>query len=104
MPIYEGTRYEKTAVYGYDHPTKGFRPTLDRRSLFKLPAGSEVIQHQWSQGDSIDYIAYLYLGDCSLWYIILDCNTQYMSPWDIKTGDILTIPTRDTVRRVLDAV
>lgn len=106
MAIYRGSRYESTIVYnhvsdGHLLPTLQRNrtiPTLRRRKLEKV-VSLEGSMHTWLESDRIDALAHNYYGDASKWWIILDANPKYMTPWDIKPGDILTIPSYQEVRQ-----
>lgn len=99
MAIYEGSRYEWVPVYKhYDEyvDDKGrvqanIIPTLRRRDLPQFST-TEALVHTFTLGDRIDLIAYQYYGDPQLWWVIMDANPRYMTPWDIKIGDSLYIP------------
>jgi len=102
MAIFKGSRYEFTPVHNFLHPQKGLVPSLGRRRLLKLPTNAEVTRYLVVEGDTLDYIAYRLLGDASLWWVILDINDKYMTPYEIKIGDVLLVPTIPTLRRALD--
>jgi len=48
-------------------------------------------------GDRIDMLAYHYLGDASLWWIICDYNEIFF-PLDLEMGQVLRIPAHEYVR------
>jgi len=49
------------------------------------------------EGDRIDLIAYHYLGDASLWWIICDYNDIFF-PLEIDAGTVLRIPSLEHVQ------
>lgn len=108
MAIYRGSRYENTLVYnhvaqGEVHPTfqrNRTVPTLLRRTGKRI-FSVQGVMHTWIQGDRLDSLAYKYYGDAQRWWVILDANPNYMTPWDIKPGDILSIPSYQEMRRSL---
>ena len=102
MSIRKGSRYEKVRVYNKIDDNRGIIPTFQRRKLLKLRADSEVVRHQVKESETLDAIAYHYLGNSALWWVILDVNTQYLTPFDIQVGDILLIPTETAYRRAVD--
>lgn len=104
MAIHSGSRYIRTPVANVLDNKRGLLPTFGRRKTLTIPPGAEIITHRVIQGDTIDHIAYRYLGDSNLWWVIMDVNPEVLRPWDIKIGDILVIPTLTTLRRMLDAV
>jgi|SRR5690554_509107 len=108
MAIFKGSRYEFVPVYhhynGVDgddkdkkiDPTKGTMiPTLRRRDLTEFHT-KEAIVHVFQRGDRIDLLAYKYYGDAQKWWVIMDANTRYMTPWDIPVGANLIIPPIDS--------
>lgn len=106
MAIYRGSRYQNTLVYihvqnGETHPTlvrNKSVPTLRRRTISKINS-TEGILYTFQEGDRLDYLAYQFYGDPQLWWVILDNNPKYMTPFDIKPGDLLSIPSYQEVRR-----
>jgi hypothetical protein len=74
--------------------------TVDARTnenevaLFRqfLSESSSFFYYTWSQKDRIDLIANEFLGDPSLWWIIMDYNPEISNPLDIPLGTILRIP------------
>lgn len=101
MGIHRNSRYTKTKVYNVIDEEKGVTPIFSRRRLLKLDVGSEIIKHQVKEGETPDFLAYKYLGDSALWWAILDLNPRYFTPFDIKPGDILIIPTPKSLRRAI---
>ena len=102
MTIFKGSRYERSKLYNFLHAQKGLLPTIGARKPLKLPHNAEVIQHQVGEGDTLDHLAYRYLDDAGLWWVILDINPRYVTPFQVVVGDILVIPTPATLRRALD--
>jgi nucleoid-associated protein YgaU len=99
MAIYRGSRYEKVIVT--NQIVKGrVRPTFRRRTLKPIVALNGVV-HTWIQGDRLDTLAYKYYGDAQKWWVILDANPRFMTPFDIRPGDTLSIPSYQDVRRSL---
>lgn len=101
MVLTKGSRYEKVRVYNYHHSKKGIVPTFVRRRPLEMPPDSEVIRHQVLEGDTLDYLAYKHLGDARLWWAILELNSQYLTPGDIRIGDIILLPTLRAYRRAV---
>lgn len=52
--------------------------------------------HEVVEGDRIDALAFHYLGDASLWWIIADYN-EIAFPLELEVGNVLRIPTLETV-------
>lgn len=57
--------------------------------------------HQVVNGDRIDLLAYRYLGDSQLWWVLCDYN-DIAFPLDLQAGMVLRIPSVEQVEmRVL---
>jgi hypothetical protein len=95
MSIYKGSRYEKVPVYtqyNENYPSRPSNiPTLRRRDLTKFYS-NEAITHVFQRGDRIDLLAHRYYSDAQLWWVIMDANPRYMTPWEITIGSQLVIP------------
>ena len=52
--------------------------------------------HTVIDGDRIDMLAYHYLGDATLWWIICDYNDIFF-PLELTPGTVLRIPSMDHV-------
>ena len=61
----------------------------------KFPRGSFVsyVQYTWVDGDQIDQVASVYLGDPKLWTSIMDVNPQIFDASSIKPGTEIRIPS-----------
>lgn len=101
MGIHEGSRYQNASVYYFVDEDKGVVPIIGRREPIEIPQDGEVVKHVFKEDETLDYLAYEYYNDSSLWWAILDVN-DYDVPWDIEPGVTLTIPTIDTLRRALN--
>jgi hypothetical protein len=104
MAIFEGSRYENTSAYAHLHPTAGLVVLLGRRKITEFPKDAEFLYYEYKEGDTIDYLAYKLYGDPHYWWVIMDSNTKYYVPWDIKVGDVLKVPTPETLGRVLNGI
>jgi nucleoid-associated protein YgaU len=92
MTIYRGSRYENVPVYRhFDTDNAPQKVMLERRNLTNFPV-KEGMTHVFKEGDRIDLIATTYYSDPQMWWLIMDANPRYMTPWDIKVGDVLAIP------------
>lgn len=102
--IFKGSRYEQVPVYPHYRENQRQRsyqiqllsensdliPTLRRRGLQRF-SSNEAFIHIYQLGDRIDLLAHKYYGEAQLWWVIMDANPKYMTPWDIKVGDTLYI-------------
>lgn len=63
-------------------------------SLFRqFPEGrSQFFLYTWTQRDRIDLVANEFLGDPSLWWVLMDYNPEIVNPLDIPIGTSLRIP------------
>ena len=68
------------------------------RSVFRRPpttySTANLDVYQWVDGDRIDRVSYRLLGDDSLWWMIMDVNPTILSPFRIKAGDFIWMPSR----------
>lgn len=87
--IFEGSRYESTAVlWAVDVKGVG-RPTLYPSS------GDPFYQfrnHQVEYGDRLDLLAWRYLGNEILWSVILDMNPEILYPDSLPEGMTIRVP------------
>lgn len=90
MPVKPDSRFATQpilrAVDPDGHPTDVIGLRIRRPEL-----SEQIRHHRVTEGDSIDLLAKEYYGDEQLWWRILDAN-PLMHPWDLRAGDLLTIP------------
>lgn len=85
--IAESSRYAKCALYVDDNiEFIGGRTRTDT-----TPEPDDVF-HIVQAGDRIDLLAYRYLGDPTLWWIICDYNDIFF-PFDLEVGIVLRVPS-----------
>jgi nucleoid-associated protein YgaU len=85
--IGKGSRYAKCVLYtGSGEEFLGTRPRID------IAPRLDDRFHTVKEGDRIDLIAYSYLGNASLWWIICDYN-EIFYPLDLEVGAVLRIPS-----------
>jgi prophage DNA circulation protein len=53
---------------------------------------SEFYLYTWTQRDRIDLVANEFLGDPSLWWVLMDYNPEIVNPLDIPMGTSIRIP------------
>lgn len=51
----------------------------------------------FEQGMRVDILAKKYYGSEQLEWVIMDANPKYLSPFDIKPGEVLVIPNAERV-------
>ena len=87
--IFRGSRYEDGELY-YDK---------ENDLMFLAPHYTSLsidekkdFQYQVKQTDRMDLLAERFYGNPQFKWIILYANPQYVTEFDIKVGDIITIP------------
>ena len=93
MSVYENSRYLHTKQYtrlGWNSNT------LEIRNRFTFNQ-EKCTYYEWTDGDTLDGVAYRYYGISALRWAILDANTKYRTEFDIKNGDVILIPDYDEV-------
>lgn len=93
--IDDRSRYRECIVY-QDGETQFFGA---RQRLDAAPQPDDSF-HQVVEGDRIDMLAYHYLGDPILWWVICDFN-DIAFPLDLAVGATLRIPSLERVMLVL---
>lgn len=93
-------------IYKYSRYTNTPVTVEDTRASFKIRKRLNFNQenarvHVYTKGDTLDGLAKTYLGTSQLWWVILEANSQYRSPLDIKYGDNLVIPSKEEVIQCL---
>lgn len=92
MPIFKQSRYNGSSFVSLrfqDGQTKKFVLSQEPASFSSI--GTDWIEHVVQQGEELDYLAHVYGGDESLWWLIAEVN-NIIWPWDIKEGTRLVIP------------
>jgi hypothetical protein len=88
--LYTDSRYASGIVSrAFDARNSTFNISLFRQ----FPeASSEFYYYVWTQRDRIDLVAAEFLGDPTLWWVIMDYNPELPNPLDIPIGSTLRIP------------
>jgi hypothetical protein len=88
--IYTDSRYATGVVArSFDSRNNRFGVTIFR----EFPASSaEYFYYTWTEKDRIDEISTQFLGDPSLWWVIMDYNPEQLNPLNIPIGTLLRIP------------
>ena len=76
------------------------RVELTARQLLEMPTVNESKVGEWvtiSEGSRVDVLAYTYLGDSRLWWVIADLNRDIEDWYNIPAGALIYIPTLDSV-------
>jgi nucleoid-associated protein YgaU len=100
MPVSITSRYYLSDVYdaddaqGVSHATIAIRPPTP-------PDPSTVLySHMVTGSETIEYLAWRYYGDSSLWWQIAEAN-DLIFPTDIKAGMALSIPSASNLGTVV---
>lgn len=92
MSVFQGSRYVKTSAY----VRRGETLVLSMRNRQSFNK-SRYSFYTVVQGDTLDGISYKKYGNAQLGWAILDANPEYQSELDIKSGDVLKIPSFEEV-------
>jgi nucleoid-associated protein YgaU len=85
--IGKDSRYAKSILYtGGGEEFLGARPRIDT-----APRPDDRF-HTVKEGDRIDLIAFSYLDDAALWWVICDYNDIFF-PLELESGTVLRIPS-----------
>lgn len=76
-------------------------PTLKIRSRFTFTEDDCEV-YEWVEGDTLDGLAFLRYGECTLRWAILDANPKYRTEFDIKPGDLILIPDYEEVVSIVN--
>ncbi len=90
--IGESSRYANCALY----VDEGIEFIGGRTRIDTTPQPDDVF-HVVQAGDRIDLLAYRYLGDPALWWVICDYNDIFF-PLDLRARMVLVIPSLDSTR------
>jgi hypothetical protein len=85
--IGESSRYANCVLY-----VDSSDEFIGSRSRIDTASQPDDIFHSVQEGDRIDLLAYRYLGDPTLWWIICDYNDIFY-PLDLELGAVLRIPS-----------
>lgn len=91
MSITRGSRY----IDGAAQQIKNKSTDLYTWAVYRqFPESVKIkyIEYTWVFGDSIDYIAFVYLGDSKLWWQIMDINPSIDNPFAIEPGTKIKVP------------
>lgn len=93
--IFSGSRYTNTDLY-----LRGEATVFERRELYNFNLDN-CVKHTVIQSDTLNNLAHQYYNDSQLWWIILEANPMYSTIFDINIGDILHIPSKDEVMKIV---
>jgi nucleoid-associated protein YgaU len=91
MAVFRSSRYYTGDAQQIKNKTTGlFNWTVYR----DFPGATQIsyIDYTWVDGDRIDYLADVFLGNGTLWWKIMDINPTIQDPFSIKEGTVIRIP------------
>ncbi|MHB1000748.1 MAG: LysM peptidoglycan-binding domain-containing protein [Armatimonadota bacterium] len=89
--IGESSRYAGCVLY-----IDGTDEFIGNRSRIDNSSQPDDVFHVVQAGDRVDILAYRYLGDPTLWWVICDYNDIFF-PLDLELGMVLRIPSVERV-------
>lgn len=89
--IGESSRYTVCALY-----VDGTDEFIGGRAKIDTSSQPDDLFHVVQAGDRIDLLAYRYLGDPTLWWVICDYN-DIPCPLDLPLGETLRVPSLERV-------
>ncbi len=94
--INDRSRYTKTILY-----RDGSDEFVGARKQIDTSERPDDRFHQVVEGDRVDLLAYRYLGDSQLWWVLCDYN-GIAFPLELQAGTVIRIPSVEQVEmRVL---
>jgi nucleoid-associated protein YgaU len=75
---------------------EGLREYLGTRPPLEIKLQPDDRFHEVIAGERLDQLAYKYLGDPRLWWVIVEAN-DIAWPLDLEPGTVLRIPSLETV-------
>jgi nucleoid-associated protein YgaU len=85
------SRYRGETPYVATGPDGAARATLPARPLPPPPDGTPYL-HTVIAGETVELLAYRFLGASELWWQIADAN-PLVFPTDLRPGTVLAVPT-----------
>lgn len=63
-------------------------------AVFRVPAPntSTFSTHLWKESDRWDLLAATYLGNVTLWHVLVDMNPHIQDPHSVDPGTVIRIP------------
>ena len=89
--IGDSSRYAGSVLY-----VDGNDEFIGGRSRIDTSFQTDDIFHLMRSGDRIDLLAYRYLGDPTLWWLICDYNDIFL-PLELEPGRVLRLPSIEQV-------
>lgn len=90
MAIYDGSRYNNQPVYNVRRDASGRRePAIYHQGYFERKF--TYVEYQVQELERVDHLAYRFLGDSQLWWVLAASNPEIFYPV-IEPGTIIRIP------------
>ena len=90
--MFENSRYLNTTLYNRGGDT----PMLKNRKRYTFPTDI-CTQYLVTESDTLDYLALKFYGNTRLGWAIMDANPQFRSELEIEAGDVIYIPSCESV-------
>src|SRR3712207_76301 len=97
--VFEGSRYSNTELY-VDTATD--TPFLGTIAIQHINPSEDDTFYQIVEGDRLDLLANKFYGNPQLNWVLLSANPNYLNELEIKIGDVIRVPSPETVRGVLN--
>lgn len=104
MSVFKDSRFKGSYVF-LDENTRE-KEKITYLSPFRDNILSQQIDDAsivFEQGMRVDILAQQYYGSALLDWVIMDANPKYLSPFDIKHGDVLVLPSPERVTQIARA-
>jgi nucleoid-associated protein YgaU len=100
MPVSIISRYYGAAIYSADDPEGNPHPTVAIRPPAPPGPNVTIYNHLVTGIETIEYLAWRYYGDSTLWWRIAEANgLQY--PMDLQPGSLVGIPGANDIGTVV---
>ena len=92
MPAGPGSRYRLLPVALEPDAAGTLHPAIPARRLPPADPTATTYFHTVVAGETIELLAFRYLGSSTAWWMIADANPAVF-PFDLTPGSVLAIPT-----------
>ncbi|MFI1105942.1 hypothetical protein [Streptomyces melanogenes] len=100
MTVSITSRYRRLEIYPATDATGTTHPTVPIRRTPARAADDGGYQHRMTGAESIEYLAWQFLGSSEEWWRLADANATAF-PLRLGPGDAVTVPTAQPAERVL---
>ncbi len=100
MPVSSASRYAGQPVYDAPDAAGATHPTVAIRPPAPPPPGTALLRHTVSGLESLEYLAWRYLGSSEAWWRVAEAN-DLAFPLDLSPGQVVQIGAASDVGRVV---